>query len=250
MIETTVEDGIATVRFDDGKVNVIDLPTIRELAAAVEAQSESRAIVLEGAPRAFSAGVDLASLLEGDLAYTEEFLDVLETFVIALHRLPIPTVAAVTGHAIAGGCLLVQACDHRVMGQGRIGVTESLVGLPVPPAGLEVLRSRTGSATAGLVRTGRTVEPAEALALGLVDEVVAPEDVVARAHEAARAFADTPAATYALHKSLLHDEADRRIDQARGRYGEEARQVWVSAEPRAYAQAYLASLAKKAKKKK
>ncbi|MFZ2428121.1 MAG: enoyl-CoA hydratase-related protein, partial [Propioniciclava sp.] len=86
MIETTTLDGIATVRFDDGKVNVLDLATVTELAATLEERSrDARAIVLQGATRAFSAGVDLAGLLQADLAHTEAFLADLDAFVVALH---------------------------------------------------------------------------------------------------------------------------------------------------------------------
>lgn len=243
MIETTTLDGIATVRFDDGKVNVLDLATVTELAATLEERSrDARAIVLQGATRAFSAGVDLAGLLQADLAHTEAFLADLDAFVVAVHRIEIPVIAALTGHAIAGGCLLAAACDWRVMGQGRIGVTESLVGLPLPAGALEVLRARTGIHTAGLVTTGRTVGPEEALTLGLVDEVVPPEQVVGRAHEVARTFAATPASTFRTHKRLLRAETNRRIDAARAEFDDEVRAVWLSPAPRAHAAAYLASL--------
>lgn len=245
MIGTSIEDGIATVRIDDGRLNVIDLAAIRELAAAVEAQRDARAIVLVGAQRAFSAGVDLAGLLSAPLAYTEEFLEALESFVVALYRVEVPTVAAVTGHAIAGGCLLVAACDVRVMGTGRIGVTESLVGFPIPPAALEVLRARTGVRTESLVRTGTTLEPAEALAAGLVDEVVEPGRVVDRAHEVARTLAASPPASYAVQKRMLRADTDRRIEDTRAAFGDAVRETWLSDAPRAHAAAYLASLTRR-----
>ena len=87
---------------------------------------------------------------------------------------PRPLVAAVNGHAIAGGCVIAAGCDYRFMSAGTIGVTELLVGVPFPATALEAIRYVVGPRTAALVLTGKTLRPEEAQAVGLVDEVVPP----------------------------------------------------------------------------
>lgn len=130
---TTEHVGPATVlRLEHGKVNAFDLDLVRALAHHLQELGAAQALVLTGTDRIFSAGVDLARLLENDLDYTRAFVTELDALVQTLFELPMPVIAALTGHTIAGGCLLAAACDYRIMGQGRIGVTESLVGLPIP----------------------------------------------------------------------------------------------------------------------
>ena len=92
-------------------------------------------------------------------------------------------VAAVNGHAIAGGCVIARAADARLMaeGAGRIGVPELLVGVPFPAAALEVVRFAVPrEKVQSLIYTGRTLSAEEALGAGLVDEVVAPGALLAR----------------------------------------------------------------------
>jgi enoyl-CoA hydratase/carnithine racemase len=105
---------------------------------------------------------------------------------LALFNCSLPVVAAVNEHAVAGGCILVCACGHRVMnaGHGRIGVTELLVGLPFPVTALEILRFAVGThRLPELTLYGRTYPAAEAVGLGLVDQAMAGAPVLARATE-------------------------------------------------------------------
>src|SRR5262245_14622366 len=153
-----------------GKVNALDLELLLALRDTFAGLRDARAVVLTGAGRSFSAGVDLRRLLDGGATYTAEFLPALQSACRALFEHPRPVVAAVNGHAIAGGCVLVAACDRRIMAAGTIGVTELAVGVPFPTVPLEVLRHAVGPATADLVLTARTMTPEQALAVGLVDE--------------------------------------------------------------------------------
>ena len=138
----------------------------------------------------FSAGVDLFKIADGGPDYVDGFLPALHDAFLAVFGCPLPVVAAVNGHAIAGGCILTSACDYRVMNadSGRIGVTELLVGVPFPVAAMEILRFAVGThRLSELIMFGRTYAAAEAAGLGLVDEAVDAASVLARAVEVARA---------------------------------------------------------------
>src|SRR5262249_42370062 len=149
--------------------------------------------------------------------YVRRFLPLLSRFLRALFTFPRPVVAAVNGHAIAGGCVVVLACDARLMaeGTGTIGGPEVLVGVPFPSAALEVVRFAVPpDKVQSLIYTGRTLAPREALAAGLIDEVVAPEGLPARAQELAGRLALIPPAVYRLTKQALRAPALRRIDES------------------------------------
>src|SRR5437870_1175022 len=109
--------------------------------------SSARAVVMTATGRTFSAGVDLVRLLEGGAPYVRKFLPVLSEMFATVFSHPAPVVAAINGHAIAGGCVLACAADKRLMARdgGRIGATELLVGVPFPPAAVEILRCAAGA---------------------------------------------------------------------------------------------------------
>src|SRR4249920_8436 len=156
-----------------GKANTLDTTLCRDLAAQLGELERGghRAAVLTGHGPIFSAGADLLRLRDGGPGYLDEFLPALSEAFLAVFDCPVPVVAAVNGHAIAGGCVLACACDYRVMneGHGRIGVTELLVGVPFPVTALEILRFAAGTRRLSeLACFGRTYRAAEAAGLGLV----------------------------------------------------------------------------------
>src|SRR6202166_1190836 len=129
----------------DGKVNAMSIELCETITACVREHAQARAIVVTGNGRMFSAGVDLLRLLDGGVPYIREFLPALSTMLATVFSHPRPVVAAINGHAIAGGCVLACAADRRLMAReaGRIGVTELLVGVPFPPAAMEIMRCAT-----------------------------------------------------------------------------------------------------------
>src|SRR6266446_7216361 len=162
------------------------------LTARFAAVSSARAVVLTGTERIFSAGVDLVRLLEGGAPYVRKFLPALSTMLATVFSHPAPVVAAINGHAIAGGCVLACAADRRIMARdgGRIGVTELLVGVPFPPAAMEIMRCATAPQFfAEAIFGGATYTPAEAVARGFVHDVVEPQALLERAVAAAKALA-------------------------------------------------------------
>lgn len=242
MIAVDHHDGVAVIRLEHGKVNVLDLDLLQALTVTLAGLHDAAAIVLTGAGRAFSAGVDLKRLLDGGADDMEQFLLALDEALLALYDYPRPAVAAVNGHAIAGGCILVQACDYRIMSGGTIGVPELRVGVPFPTAPFEILRNAVGARTAGLVLTGRTVGPEEALAIGLVDETQAAEHLLDRSLDRARMLARIPASTFSHTREQLRGEARRRIE-GRREADRATRALWNSDEIRGAVRGYLAGLA-------
>ncbi len=198
------------LRLQHGKVNAIDSGLLEAFSNELEFTKDSscKAVVLTGYGKTFSAGVDLFRLLESGDDYVDQFLpafgSVLETFFL----FPKPVVAAINGHAIAGGCVFSSACDYRIMSLGTIGIPELLVGVPFPPLALEVVRSSAAPQHfQEIVYTGRTYNSEEALKRGLIDEITAPESLLDRACEVAAQFGEIPQKAFALTKLELRSGA-------------------------------------------
>lgn len=184
----TIEDHgrVRVMRMSRPPVNALDPAMLAALADAIgEAPAAGvGALVLTGSERIFTGGLDLMWLVGLDEAGLGEalgrFFDTMAAF--AESRLPIA--AAIRGHSPAGGAVLAMLCDRRVMaaGDGRIGLNEVRIGIPLPTA-VARLAARTVGARRGeaLCVEGRLLPAAEALAIGLVDEVVAPDAVLERA---------------------------------------------------------------------
>src|SRR5262249_37292902 len=131
VIEVSEQDDVAVLRMAHGKVNAMSLEFCEALTARFAETSTARAVVMTATGRTFSAGVDLVRLLEGGAPYIRKFLPALSTMFAAVFSHPPPVVAAINGHAIAGGCVLACAADRRLMAPaaGRIALTQLLVPL-------------------------------------------------------------------------------------------------------------------------
>ena len=242
MIEIGEVDGIATLTLSHGPVNAMDLELLTALPAALDEVAAAPAIVLTGAGRSFCAGVDLKRIVTGGPDYVRSFMPALSTALLAVFEHPKPVVAAVNGHALAGGCILAAACDQRLMCGGTIGVTELAAGVPFPAAALEILRHVAGPATDRLVLTAERLRPEEATAVGLVDKVVEPEALRDRAIGEARALGAAPAEVYALAKRQLRAPALARIHETREVDDPEVLRIWSSDATHSFLREYLASL--------
>jgi enoyl-CoA hydratase len=249
MIERSQQDGILTLRLAHGKASALDIELLeallRELAGVGE---DVRALVLTGSGSIFSAGVDLFRLTRDGSDYVRHFLPLLSKCLLALFAFPRPVVAAVNGHAIAGGCILALTADARLMadGTGRIGVPELLVGVPFPTAPLEIVRFVVPpDKMQSLLYTGRTLLPQEALAAGLVEEVVAPDDLLKRAQDVAGQFARIPPAAYRLTKQSLRAGTLERIDRAGEAEALAMLEVWSAAETHEHIREYLSRTVRK-----
>jgi enoyl-CoA hydratase len=243
MIERTQNEGLLTLRLAHGKASALDVELLQALLRELDGVGDDvRAIILTGTGTIFCAGVDLIRLTREGPDYVRRFLPLLCSVIRRLFTFPRPVVAAANGHAIAGGCILVLACDIRLMaeGAGRIGAPELLVGVPFPAAALEVVRFATPpERLQSLVYTGKTLPPQDALAAGLVDELVAPDKLLARAEETARQLAQVPAETYRLTKQAMRAEAVERMDRDGARTDPAVHEVWLSPATHAHIREYL-----------
>ena len=203
MIHRDDHDGIALLRIEHGKANALDAELCNAIEKAFEEVGDTRAVVLTGTGKIFSAGVDLFRVLEGGKGYLEEFLPAMCRAFERLFLHPAPVVAAANGHAIAGGCVLVAAADQRLMAAGtaRMGIPELQVGVPFPPIALEIMRFATPPQHfQTIVYRAETHEPPAALTLGLIDEVVEPDRLIDHALASAERLASVRTETFAITK--------------------------------------------------
>lgn len=194
-VKTTVHGDVVQLELARPPVNALNPELCRELRHAVDSAigDDVRGIVLTGSSRIFSAGLDVPHLLSlgEDRAALTEAWQAFFGAARALAASPVPVVAALTGHAPAGGCVYALCCDYRIMAAGdfRIGLNETRVGLVAPEGIQRLMRRVVGPHRAErLLVAGEMVDAATALRIGLVDEVVdiGPEHdtsgLIARAH--------------------------------------------------------------------
>jgi enoyl-CoA hydratase len=249
-IELELHGEVAVLRLCHEKANALDLDMCRALVQGFRQleQADARAVVMTGTGRIFSAGVDLLQLLEGGSAYVQEFLPLLREAFETLFAFEKPLVAALNGHAIAGGCILACVSDRRLMasGAGRIGVPELRVGVPFPAAALEALRLTVARVhLQSVLYDGLTYEPEQALVLGLLDEIVAPEALLDDALRAAEALATAPASAFALTKRQVRTPFLARMTAARETFEREIDAAWLDPATHERIRAYVAETLRK-----
>jgi len=179
-------DAVAEIRMDRPPANALNRELVEKLLAALETvrMDGARAVVLTGRPGMFSGGLDVPDLLTLDRRQVEAFWGLFFALTRQLAASPIPVIAAVSGHAPAGGAVLALQCDYRigVTGKFRIGLNEVQVGLPVPGTILLALEEVVGPRVARRMATrGQMLSMDEALGVGLLDELVEPEQLLATA---------------------------------------------------------------------
>jgi enoyl-CoA hydratase len=248
MIEVGDDDGVTILRMADGKANAMSMEFCELLTARLEKlnSSPTSAIVITGNGRIFSAGVDLLLLLDGGVPYIRKFLPALSTMLATVFSFPKPVVAAINGHAIAGGCVLACAADRRLMGRaaGRIGVTELLVGVPFPAAAMEIMRCAvTPRYFEDVIFSGATYAPWEAAERGLVHEIVEPDALLARAIACAKTLAALPPSAFTLTKRQTRQPALERLDVDARRA--EVEQIWTAPETLTRIRDYVARTLRK-----
>jgi enoyl-CoA hydratase/carnithine racemase len=210
-----VDDGVGTVRLDRPPMNALDSAMqdqLREVAREAGARPDVRAVVLWGGDKVFAAGADIKEMQA--MSY-EDMVDrsgPLQEAFTAVARIPKPVVAAVTGYALGGGCELALCADIRIAAEdARLGQPEILLGLIPGAGGTQRLARLVGPSRAkDLIFTGRMVGAAEALAIGLVDQVVPAAEVHAKAVAWAGRLARGPA--YALRAAKEAVDAGLETD--------------------------------------
>ncbi len=209
MLDRSYHDGVTVIRLAREPANVMDTDLSLALAGALEecdARADTCAIVLTGSGTVFSAGVDLFRVLDGGREYLETFIPALGRLFEAAGSVGVPLVAAVNGHAIAGGCVLACACDFRILTSegATIGLPELRVGVPFPSAALAAVCARVPRRfQREAILLGRIYDPAGALERGLVDELADPDRVLPRAIEVARELGSVPRPVFDVTKRQL-----------------------------------------------
>jgi enoyl-CoA hydratase len=233
MMDLARHGPVAVLRMMHGKANAMDLELCEALVSQLDdcRQSSAGALVITGQGRMFSAGVDLPRVVDGGAAYVRAFLPAISRAFEALFAFPKPVVAAVNGHAIAGGCVMACAADYRVMARepGRIGIPELLVGVPFPVVPIEIMRFiAPPQHFQTLVYRGAALAADAALQQGLVDAVVDPERLLDEAVAVAEALAALPSEAFAVTKAQLREPALARIRNAGPRIDAEVQKIWQS----------------------
>ncbi len=186
MIDSTDHGGVRELRLARPPANAFNLALIQALTEAIRdaPAGGAEALVISGAPGMFSGGLDVPELLTLDREDVKAFWRAFYDMLHAAASSELPIAAAITGHCPAAGAVLAVFCDHRVMAEGafKIGMNEVQVGLSVPPALQYALKRLTGPRRGdALLIQGALISPAEALEVGLVDQVVSQDEVVSAA---------------------------------------------------------------------
>jgi enoyl-CoA hydratase len=244
------QGNIAILRMQYGSANAMDVDFCRGLTHAVLelSASSSRAIVLTGQGQIFSAGVDLPRVIAGGVEYIRRFLPALAEVLETLFFCPKPLIAAVNGHAIAGGCLLTCVADRRLMvsGKARIGVPELRVGVPFPTVAMEIMRARTGPGYyEEVVLGGGTYAAADALKLGLIDAVVEEDELLKLAVAAGEALAAIRPEIYAISKHQARQPVRAAIETGLRLHEARIGEIWEQPETLEAIRAFVARTLKK-----
>lgn len=243
MIDLKTVESVQVLTLSSGPVNAQDVELLEELTSAVRdlGRSDAGALVVTGAGRAFSAGVDLNRVVDGGAAYTDRLVPALSAAFEAMFCYPGPTVAAINGAAIAGGCVLACACDRRLIApEAPIGAAEVRVGVPFPVAALEVMRYACGDHAEEVLLVGRNYRGSDAVALGLAHRVVA-DNLLGEAVAEASDLGGIPAAAYRQTKTQLRAPTMARIREG-GAIDDEVRQMWGADETQQRIAAYVERL--------
>ena len=225
-----------------GPANALDPALVASLGASLdEAERSGRPLVLTGNGRFFSAGLDLAGLPR-EREEMGGFVDAFDNLMRRLFLFPCPTVAAVNGHAVAGGAILAAACDVRMgaVGSYRVGVSEVQLGVIFPAAAFEVLRAAIPAArTAEVLLRGRLTGPEDAVTNGFLHELGSAETLRERAVERAEELGALPREAYAHTKRALRAEFADRAARERAPKRERFLDTWFSEESKARRAAIL-----------
>ena len=221
---------VTVVTIDRPPANAMSPEVLDEGTAVVERlrRDPPGAVVLAGTPGVFSAGLDLKLAPTLDADGQRAMVAGVNRIFTAWYGAPFPTVAAVTGHAIAGGLILALCCDYRVVGHGgKFGLTEVRVGIPYPAAALAVVRAELSAPAARrLALQADLVDAGTALADGVFDEQADDELVVTRALERAEELAALPTRAYVHTKLTMRAETIAALD-AIAANGDPLAEAWL-----------------------
>ena len=229
-------DGLALVRLTCGKANALNPRSLAALERALDEATGggARGIILTGYERFFSAGLDLVDLYGLERDAMDAFMAWFDAIMLRVFTYPRPVVAAVGGHAVAGGAVLALACDARVTGAdaGRFGLNEIRLGVPFPASALEIIRHAVPAASVEeVLYGGELFDPGEALARGLATDLV-HGDAVEAARQVCARLAAAPSGAFETIKTALKGPAVERARVTLGPLRRAFVDAWYAPEAR------------------
>lgn len=235
MIDVAINEGIAVLTMRHGKANALDIELCEALAARFHAlhADASKAVVITGQGKIFSAGVDLIRVGNGGASYIRDFLPALHKLYDQVFFHPKPVVAAINGHAVAGGAVLAACADRRIMARegGRIGVTEMLVGVPFPALALEIVRFAVPARhLPEFTLSGATYTTDAALDRGWIDEIAEPTELLEDALAVATELAELSPPAFAQTKRQLRQAVTERMAQSGAAIDKAVTDIWTAPE--------------------
>ncbi len=213
-LTTTIEDGVAVIRLDDGKVNVVSHRLIELVHAALDqALDEATAVAIIGREGKLSAGFDLTEMTAG-MERTVALVGAGGKMLMRIYGHPQPVTIAVTGHALAAGALLVLSCDTRIGGDGpaKIGLNETAIGMGLPMFAIELAQARLHPThlTRAAVQA-EIYDPAGAVEAGYLDRVVPAADCATAAIDEARRLGQLSGSAYRHTKLAIRQTMIDRV---------------------------------------
>jgi enoyl-CoA hydratase len=228
-----IDDGLGTMRIAREHGNAINRELSEGLVAAVreaESNAELRGLLFAASGKLFSPGLDLRELIELDRRGMRAFLESFNSAFLELYRFSKPMVAAIQGHAIAGGFLLTLTADWRILRQGaQVGLAEIKVGVPFPFGIAMILRDSIPRACLTEVALlGRNYLDREALESGLVHELLETERFEENCGRRLAEMSAKDSMAFATSKRYLRSRTLERVQTAGGRYDDEFLDSWFS----------------------
>jgi enoyl-CoA hydratase len=250
MIDVVTIDGIAMMTLKHGKANALDIEICEAITARFNElrRAEAKAVIITGHGHIFSAGVDLKRLSKEGAGYIRKFLPALHALYDAVFFHPRPVVAAINGHAVAGGAVLACCADRRIMARtpGRIGITELQVGVPFPALAFEILRYATPERYLAEFALGAATYASDAATQrGWIDEVVEPETLMVRAVAAAKSLAALSPRAFAQTKAQLRQAVTERLNRSGAVTDAAVAEIWTAPETIVYIRDYVEHTLKK-----
>ncbi len=235
MLRHSEERGVHTLTMDSG-ANALGQPLMAALQERMAALAENGApplLIASSHPTLFSPGWDLKRLISAGRDEVAAVLAAFDDLILTLFSYPGPTAAAISGHAVAGGCLLAMASDLRVMATGRprLGLSELNLGVPVPAASLRVLRARlSAAALEEVVLRGEGCGAERARDLGLVHAAVAADQVATAVDARLRILASKPSRAYHATKEYLFGDMWSEMKRVSREAADEFLACWFEAD--------------------
>lgn len=244
-VHTDYNDHVAIVTLTHGITNPINLQLVTELKESLQNIKDSHArsiVVTSSNNKFFSIGLDIPSLYTLSEENFTHFYKAFNRICVDLYTFPLPTVAAITGHAVAGGCILATCCDYRFISEGHklMGLNELKLGVPIPYPAHCILRHIVGARHArDIMDTGEFYPPEQLLEMGLVDCVLPLKDVLLKSIEKARVLGSLPQKAFVMTKYNRTEKVKARILAQLAEKEQHFVECWFSDEARAQLKAAM-----------